>query len=430
MAWTRRKLLGAGFSALALPLLGPPRAAAAGQEDEDLLEEIERAAFRYFWEQASARTGQVKDRALASGAADGRRMSSIAATGFGLAALCLAHRRGYAPERDLRVRVRSTLRFLAREMPHQHGFFFHFVDMESGERWDRCELSSIDTALLMAGVLTCGQHFADDPEIADLAETLFRRVDWPWMLAGGQTLSMGWLPESGFLPARWDHYCELMVLYLLGMASPTHPLPASSWRAWKRPKVRFYRLEYVSGNPCLFTHQYSHAWFDFRGVRDDHADYFRNSVRATRAHRAFCLDLSSRFPHYSEDLWGVSASDSRLGYVAWGGPPGDERIDGTVVPCAAGGSIPFLPAQTLRVLRHLRRKHAAQAWGRYGFVDAFHPGDGWTNPDVLGIDLGITMLMAENYRSGFVWDTFMRDPRMREAMRRAGFRAESSGSTR
>ncbi len=422
MSLTRRHLLKLGASALALPWLSGRGDACEGPSDEALLDEIERAAFLFFWEQASARTGQVKDRARTTGR-DDRRMSSIAATGFGLTALCIAHERRYAPRPELQDRVRATLRFLAESMPHEHGFFYHFVDMETGQRWDRCELSSIDTALLLAGVLTCRQHFADDREVVALADSLYRRVDWPWMLNGGETLSMGWHPESGFIPSRWDHYCELMVLCLLGMASPTHPLPASAWEAWRRPRVRYYGHEYISGNPVLFTHQFSHAWVDFRGVRDRHADYFQNSVLATRAHQAFCLDLAGRFPHYSEDLWGITASDSRQGYVAWGGPPADDRIDGTVVPCAAGGSLPFLPEETLRVLRNLRRNHADQAWGRYGFVDAFNPADGWTNPDVLGIDLGITMLMAENHRTGFVWKTFMAAPGIREAMRRAGFRA-------
>lgn len=409
---TRRDLLRLGACALALPLLAAPAAA----QDEELLDEIERGAFRYFWEHASPTTGQVKDRARAKGP-DEHRMSSIAATGFGLTGLCIADRRGYAPARDLRDRVHATLRFLAQEMPHERGFFYHFVDMESAERWNRCELSSVDTALLLAGVLTCRQHFARDPEIAALATQIYERVDWPWMLAGGETLSMGWLPESGFLKARWDHYCELMVIYLLGIASPTHPLPAKTWSAWRRPRVQYRGLRYIAGSPVLFTHQYSHAWFDFRGQKDSGVDWFQNSVVATKAHKAFCLDLG-----YARDMWGVTASDSAKGYVSWGGPPPDGPLDGTVVPCAAGGSIPFLPQDTLQVLRTIRTRHADLAWGPYGFVDSFHPGSGWTNPDVLGIDLGITMLMAENHRTGFVWETFMRDPSMRQAMHRAGFR--------
>lgn len=416
---TRRELLRLGACALALPLCSGP--ARSEPSDEELLDEVERGAFRFFWEQASPTTGQVKDRALASGQ-DTRRMSSIAATGFGLTGLCIADRRRYAPAADLRERVHATLRFLAREMPHEHGFFYHFVDMETADRWDRCELSSIDTALLLAGVLTCRQHYAGDREIGELATTVYERVDWPWMLNGGETLSMGWFPDKGFLAVRWDHYCELMMLYLLGLGSPTHPLSPATWKAWRRPKVRYSGYEYIAGAPTLFTHQYSHAWFDFRGRVDTGTDWFENSVRATRAHKAFCLELAGRFPGcYSEDLWGFSASDSARGYVSWGGPPEDGPIDGTIVPCAAGGSIPFLPAETLRVLRTIRLRHGEQAWGRYGPVDAFHPTNGWTNPDVLGIDLGITMLMAENHRSGFVWSTFMRDPWMREAMRRAGF---------
>ncbi|MBM3461062.1 MAG: hypothetical protein FJX76_03075 [Armatimonadetes bacterium] len=401
----RRSLL-----ALSAALL-VPRAAVAEASDDAFLDEIERASFRFFWDQAAPATGQVKDRARAEGA-DTYKASSIAATGFGLTALCIADRRGWLAPSEIRDRVRVTLRFVYESLAQVHGFFFHFVDMHSGERLWKCELSSIDTALLLCGVLTCRQHFASDSEIPLLAARIYERVDWPWMLNGGETLSMGWMPESGFLKARWDHYCELMMLYLLGMGSPTHPLKASAWSAWRRPQVSFFEENYISGAPTLFTHQYSHAWFDFRKRRDAYADYFENSVKATRAHQKFCVSQG-----YSEDLWGVSASDSPNGYVAWGGPPAEGPIDGSVVPCAAGGSIPFLPEETIRVLRRCR----AQGWCRYSFVDAFNPRTGWRNLDVLGIDLGITMLMAENHRSGFVWDTFMKNPEVWRGMQMAGF---------
>lgn len=384
-------------------------------DDDGFLDEIEQACFRFFWEQAAPLTGMVKDRARVEGA-DTYVASSIAATGFGLAALCIADQRGYVHASDVRERVRATLRFVADKLPHEHGFHYHFVDMHSGERMWKCELSSIDTAILVCGILTARQHFHADREIVDLAGRIYRRVEWPWMLNGGTTLSMGWKPEGGFLPARWDRYCELMMLYLLGMGSKTHPLPPATWEAWERPIVSYQGFEYISGAPTLFTHQYSHAWFDFRGVRDKHADYFDNSVMATKGHMGFCRSIG-----YAENLWGVSASDSKGGYVSWGGPPADGPLDGSVVPCAAGGSLPFLPAETIRVLRAARATPGV--WGRYGFVDAFHPKSGWRNPDVVGIDVGIVMLMAENHRSGFVWRTFMQNPEIREAMRLAGFTA-------
>src|SRR5882724_2511919 len=350
--------------------------------DEQLLDEMQRATFSFFWNEASQNTGQVKDRALANGN-DSRLMSSIAATGFGLASLCIGDQRGYGKSADILERVRKTLRFLANTLANEHGFFFHFINMETGQRWEKCELSSIDTSILLCGVLTARQYFAHQ-EIKDLATTIYERVDWPWMLNGGKTLSMGWTPESGFLNARWEHYCELMMIYLLGIGSPTHPLPPSSWDAWTRPTIKYQGIEYISGNDPIFTHQYSHAWYDFRNKRDAYTDYLK-------------------------------------GYTAWGGPPPQGPIDGSIVPCATGGSLPFLFDDCARVLRNLRGRYRDKVWVKYSFVDAFNPLIGWYDLDVLGIDLGITMLMAENHRGGLVWDTFMKDPEAQSAMQKAGF---------
>jgi len=191
--------------------------------------------------------------------------------------------------------------------------------------------------------------------------------------------------------------------------------------------VKFQEFEYISGRDPLFTHQFSHAWFDFRHQRDAYADYFSNSVIATEAHKRFCVSLRHEFPDYSASLWGISASDSASGYQAWGGAPPLGRLDGSVVPCASGGSLPFLGHDCLRVLRTIRERYP-KAWGRYGFVDAFNPLTGWYDPDVLGIDQGITMLMAENLRSGFVWSTFMKNEEMQRAMEKAGFKASAPNS--
>ncbi|PYV36203.1 MAG: hypothetical protein DMG09_18125, partial [Acidobacteria bacterium] len=385
-----------------------------------LLDDIQRATFDFFWNEASPTTGQVKDRALANGN-DLRKMSSVAATGFGLTGLCIADYRGYGKSAEIRERVRKTLRFVVNQMPHEHGFFYHFIDMETGKRWEKCEVSSIDSSLLLCGVLTARQYFADQ-EIQDSATKIYERVDWPWMLNGESTFSMGWTPESGFLKARWEHYCELMMIYLLAIGSPAHPVSPGTWNAWTRPKITYQGIDYISGNDPLFTHQYSQAWYDFRNKRDAYANYFENSVKATKAHKLFCLSLHDKFPGYGEDLWGISASDYVGGYTAWGGPPPQGPIDGSIVPCATGGSLPFLFDDCIRVLRTIRGHYGQKAWTRYGFVDAFNPLTGWYDSDVLGIDLGITMLMAENYRTGFVWETFMKNAEARSAMQKAGFR--------
>lgn len=392
--------------------------------DDQFLDEIERAIFLYFWEQASSITGQVKDRASATELAsrnDLHAISSISATGFGLTALCIADQRGYMPRDSIVARVRTTLNFLLNRMPNKNGFFYHFVNLMNGQRAIGCELSSIDTAILLCGVLTCRQHFEDE-RIVDMATQLYQRVDWAWMQNGRRTFSMGWTPEYGFLHARWDTYSELMMLYLLAIGANVNPIPAVAWQAIERPSLTYQGLTYITNTRApLFIHQYSHAWFNFRDKQDSHANYFNNSVIATQAHKLFCSSaLASQFSDYSNDLWGITASDSVRGYVVWGGPPPIGPIDGSIVPCAAGGSIPFLPSECIAVLRNIRNEFP-RAWQRYSFVDAFNPISGWYNPDVIGINLGITMLMAENYRTGFVWNTFMKNPEAGAAMSAVGF---------
>ncbi|HEY4355102.1 MAG TPA: glucoamylase family protein [Acidobacteriaceae bacterium] len=389
--------------------------------DEAFLDDMQRRACLFFVEQAGEKTGQVLDRAAArnnTGDRDGQRISSIAATGFGLTALCIADKRGYQPQPALLDQVKRTLQFHCDTLPHEHGFFYHFNDIVTMEPWNNVEVSSIDTSLLLCGVLTARAYFHHDPDVVRWATTIYERVDWPWMLNGGKTFSMGWHRNQGFIDARWNHYCELMMIYLLALGSSTHPVDPACWNAWERPVIHYDGMEYISGNDPLFTHQYSHAWFDFRGKRDQFANYFDNSITATRAHEAFCLSLGAP---YSPDYWGISASDSQHGYTAWGGPPRLGRLDGSVVPYATAGSLPFLPTDCLRVLRSLKEKYGDRAWGRYGFCDAFHPDANWYDPDVLGIDQGIGLLMAENLRSGFVWETFARNSEVGAAMRKAGF---------
>lgn len=427
---SRRGLLaGLGRSfALAAAGVGVARAQKPSQnafrlsaEDERLLDEIQRATFNFFWEQSDPATGLVRDRFNVRAASDSRTAASIAATGFGLTALGIGAHRGYVPLEEARDRALAALRFLDVGMPTHRGFFYHWADLHTGARiWD-AEISSIDTAILLCGVITCREHFRD-ADVSELATRIFDRVEWTWLSADTTLLPHGWRPEAGFLQYRWDVYSELMMMYLLGIGSSTFPLPVDTWHAWKRTTFEYDGLRYIGSFAPLFVHQYSQAWFDFRGRRDRYGDYFRNSAIATEVHRRFCLELAERFPHFSEDLWGITASDSANGYVAWGGPPELGPLDGTVVPSAAAGSLPFLPKETLRVLRTIRTKYD-RAWSRYGFVNAFNPMTGWYDPDVVGIDTGITLLMAENLRTDFVWETFMRNANVSRALERAGFRA-------
>ena len=389
------------------------------------IKDLQHRAFLYFQERADPQTGLVLDRAKADGSPEPRRVASIAATGFGLTALCIGAEHGWIARPAAEARVLATLRFLSTRLPREHGWFYHFIDMQTGERQWKSELSSIDTALLLAGVLTTRAYFGEHSEIGRLAESIYEAVDFPWMLNGNpHLLSMGWKPESGFLSDRWDRYCELMILYLEAIGSPTHPIPADSWYAWRRPHVRYAGYDFISVAP-LFTHQYSHAWVDFRGLaetRGEHTNWFQNSVTATKAHRDFCINLRSKFPDYGPDAWGITASDSAKGYLAWGGPPMDPAIDGTLVPCAPGGSLMFTPAIALAALEHMHTMLDGRVYQHYGFVDAFNPLTHWIDPDVIGIDQGITLLSAENMRTGNVWRWFMRDGHIREAIAKVGLR--------
>jgi hypothetical protein len=395
-------------------------------EDDRFLEDLSRRAFLFFWEQADPATGIIRDRARTDGAPSPSApdVGSIASVGFGLSGLCIAAERGWLPRASLVERARTTLEFFAGRIEHRNGWFFHFVNLRTGAREWQSELSSIDTALLLGGVLTVRQCFEEDPDVVRAADTIYWRVDFPWMLAGHPALlSHGWKPESGFLQGRWDHYCELMILYLLGIGSSTHPLPAASWTAWSRPALTFQAYTYVSAADPLFVHQFSHAWVDFRGRRErqaPHIAWFENSAVATRAHKAFCLSIADEFPGYTGTVWGITASDSPHGYVAWGGPPRHEAIDGSVVPAAAGGSLMLTPDIAVPALREMHRMFGDRIYARYGFADAFHPTTGWVNPDVIGIDLGITLLSAENLRTGRVWSWFMKNPEITTALDRAG----------
>ena len=399
----------------------PPSSSTLSDADRDFLYELECLTFRYFWEQANPATGLVKDRCNARTPTDNGVVASIAATGFGLTSLCIAEEEGFILRDQAIERVVTTLRSLWKKLPNHRGFFYHWANINTGERiWDS-EISSVDTAILLCGVLTCREHFRD-PEVNRLAYEVFNRVEWTWLSEDTTLLSHGWTPEFGFLPARWDYYSELMMMYLLALGSSSHPLRAETWNAWKRLTFEYDGLRYIGSFAPLFVHQYSQAWFDFRGKRDRYADYFQNSTIATDVHRRFCVELASQFPTYSDDLWGITASDSDKGYVIWGGPPAVGPIDGTVVPSASAGSLPFLPQPTMRVLRTIRTRYS-QAWCQYGFVNAFNPLKNWYDSDVVGIDTGITMLMAENARTGFVWNTFMKTPEAQRGMEKAGFRS-------
>jgi len=391
--------------------------------DAEFLEDLEHRSFLFFWEQANPANGLIPDRAHADGTG-GRTDVSIAGVGFGLTALCIGEQRGWITHDAAYQRAQTTLNTFTHTVPNVHGFYYHFLDLNTGQRTRRCELSSIDTALLMAGVLTVRTHFPHT-SVDNQAGTLFNNVDWPWMLNGGPTFALAWKPESGFSRYRWEGFSEHPLLDLMAMGSSSHPVAATVWSAWRRAPVVTYAGRTFLQSPALFTHQYPWAWIDVRNLRDDYADYFHNSTLATLAQRQMCMDMAAHFPSYGPNAWGITASDGPTHYHAWGGPHPTPDIDGTLVPAATAGSLPFAPAECLAVLRNLRDSFGATVYRRYGFVDAFNPLTKWTDPDVLAIDQGISLLMAENARSSFVLTTFMKNPEIQAALQQAHFRPKT-----
>ena len=404
------------------PVVIAPTPIPGGLSGQAFLDTVERRSFDFFWKVSDSTTGLTPDRALSP------TFSSVAAIGFALTAYPIGASRGYITRGAAARRVLTTLKYLwlAPQGPADtgtigyKGFFYHFLDMNTGKRVHFSEVSPIDTTILLCGVLMAREYF-NNAKITQLANIIYRRVNWRWMLNGGTTFAMGWTPEYKFIGARWDTYCELMMMYLLAIGAPANNIPPSSWDAFSRPIMEFEGYRWISGADPLFVHQYAHAWFDFRNVRDQYANYFQNSAIATYTHKLFCESLRWRFPDYDDNTWGITASDSRLGYQAWGGPPEIGYLDGTVVPCAPGGSLPFLPKETIACLANLYNSYGLRAWKKYGFVDAFNPRTSWTDVDVLGIDQGITMLMIENYRTGFIWEYFMKGREAQRAMKLVGF---------
>ena len=403
----------------------PHADAKAERASDKLLDEIARRACRYFFEMADPVTGLVRDRATAQ-EPYAPSVSSVAATGFGLSALSIGAGRGYLDSNAAEARAITTLKFFCERAEQEHGFFYHFVDSDTGKRIWKSEASSVDTAWLLCGVLHASA-FWKNTQIQKYAVELLNRADWEWMLNGSETLCHGWTPEKGFLQYRWDAYSEVLAMYLLAISSETHPISPFCWKAFARPMREYQGIFFIDAGAPLFVHQYSHAWFDFREQQDQFADYFRNSVRATEAHRRLCLSYSREFPWYGPDMWGVTASDSANGYRAWcsaTNPP-----DGTLVPCAAGGSLVFLPLMCGAVLQNMFDQYGDKVWTKYGFVDAFHPKEKWFSRYVLGIDQGVILLMTENYRSESVWESVMSTPQAKRAFAAAGFHARGAGST-
>ena len=430
-----------------------------------LVEDLERRTFDYFWELGNPDNGLVPDRWPTPSA------SSIAAVGFGLTAYGVGVERGWIAREQAVDRTLATLRFFARAPQGRNeqgasgykGFFYHFLEMDNGLRSGTNELSTVDTALLLGGVLFAQTYYdgndRKEDEIRRLAEKIYSRVDWTWAQARKPLISMGWKPEEGALKYDWQGYNEALLVYILALGSPTHPVEKDAYDAWTatydRTWGKFHGQEHLSFPP-LFGHQYSHVWVDFRGIRDAYMrgkgiDYFENSRRAVYSQQAYADENPTGWKGYGKEMWGLSASDGPIDasfefegttrlfrtYAPRGA--GIEYVldDGTIAPTAAAGSIPFAPEIVIPAIEEMHERHGKDIYGEYGFLDAFNPsftfddaelqhgrvteGSGWVDGDYLGIDQGPIVLMIENHRTGFIWNVMRRNPHLQRGLQRAGF---------
>ncbi|MDF1542298.1 MAG: glucoamylase family protein [Anaerosomatales bacterium] len=416
----------------------------------DELLALQRDTFGYFLAEANPANGLVRDTTRPGS------HCSIAAVGLGLAAYTIGAERGYVRRPDAVKRTLATLRFF-RNAPHgpepdatgHRGFYYHFLHMDSGKRAWLSELSTIDTTFLVAGMLACAAYFdldtPDEREIRELADELYRRVDWDWARDGGAAVTHGWKPETGFLRFHWTGYNEALLLYALGLGSPTHPLPGSSYDTWLSTYQwkKLYGHEFVYGGP-LFVHQLSHVWIDFREIRDAYMrdrgiDYFENSRRATYIQRSYAIRNPRGFRGYAENIWGVTASDgpgpatryidgrerSFLDYRARAIPWGPD--DGTIAPWAAIASLPFAPEIVLPAIRAFH-EHYPDMESVYGFKCSFNPtfdasGNGapWISKGYYGLDQGPIVMMIENHLTGWFWELMRSCKPIATGLRRAGF---------
>jgi len=418
------------------------------------IDELQRRTFHYFWDQALPGNLQIPDRYPTL------TFSSIAATGFGLSAYIVGIERGYVTRAEAAERTLKTLEVLW-DLPQgpeptgvagYKGFFYHFLTLDKAERFKTVELSSIDTGLLMAGILSAMSYYdgEDDTErqIRERADALFRRVEWDWMMNDTNSMWMGWHPERGFIPSQWKGYNEAMILLVMAMGSPTHPIRPEAWDQWCSTYTwaDFEGQEHVQFDP-LFGHQYSHVWIDFSGIQDAYMrskgmDYAQNSRKATLANRAYCIRNPLGARGYGENCWGLTACDGPFSgekvvdgrpwrffdYRARGACSIQVVDDGTIAPTAAGGSFPFTPDESEAALRYMWNTYYDDLIGEYGFKDAFNltfvtdkTPRGWFDMDYLGIDQGPILLMVENFRSGILWRTMMKNPYIVTGLKKAGF---------
>jgi hypothetical protein len=427
----------------------------ADESKTTFLNDLKKKTFMYFWELADEPTGQIPDRYPT------HNFTSIAATGFGLTSYIVGIHNNYITREEGAERILQVLEWLwqSEQGPEisgitgYKGFYYHFLTYGDGIRFRDVELSTIDTGLLMAGILSCQSYFNGELEtevqIRNLADSLYLRVEWDWAMNGRECMSMGWFPERGFLNAQWTGYNEAMILIIMALGSPTHPINDNAWESWCRSYrwAEFYGQEYINFSP-LFGHQYSHMYIDFRGIYDPYMskkgiDYFENSRRATIANREYCFDNPSGFIGYDFNIWGLTACDGPgdiklpfktdsiqfWGYRARGASNLEIIDDGTIAPTAAGGSIPFAPEICIDALYTMKNKFDDSLFGKYGFKDAFNlsfqhekkSNPGWLDRDYIGIDQGPILIQMENWQTELIWDTMKKNKYIIAGLKKAGF---------
>ena len=393
-----------------------PGAGIYSSSDQLFLNDLEQREVMSFYDDTNPNTGLIPDNESANGGSPSSD-SSIAAIGFGLTALTIGDARGWLTDSAAYQRALTTINFLYNDGATFNGFFYHFLNETTGARFGTSEVSSVDTAELMAGVLTASQYWAGTP-LQTAALNLYDRVNWPAMQMSSGIFYGAWTPESGF-SGNYADYSEASLLYLMGLGSPTHPITQSSWLAWSRtPVVKYDGFSFITADDAaLFTVQYPMAWFNLQGDTDSRGlNYYQNAQTATLAQRQMSIDLSSKYSDFGPNLWGLTPSEGVNGYTAWGGPPATGPIDGTVVPAAPGGSLEFEPRLSLNVLENMKQTYGSTVYQKYGLVDAFNPLTHWTSSRVLGIDVGMMLIAAENSRSNLVWNTFMQTAAAKQAM--------------
>ncbi|MBN8885583.1 MAG: Tat pathway signal protein [Rudaea sp.] len=469
-------VLAAGWQDAALAKAPPSGFAALPKAQQAMLDDVEKRTFEYFVDGANTKNGLMPDHWPQVPGND--YFASIASVGFGLTAYGIGVERGWMKRGEAVKRTLAALRFFhdapqsdAADAAGYHGFFYHFLDMETGKRFNSSrwvELSSVDTAWLMYGVLFAQSYYdrntKDEEEIRRLADELFRRVDWRWFSDGNPLVQGGWTPENGFDYNYYRGYSEAFGLYILALGSPTHALGPESWTRWTQTYGKtwgeFQGQTHLGAGPA-FWHQYTHTWIDFRGLKDDYMrdkgiDYFENGKRAALSQREYAIHNPMQWKDYGANVWGLTAGNgprgaSRkgepdryandpkpfYGYIARGAGLGYSVDDGTIAPTAAIGSIAFAPEIVIPAIEEMQKRYGDDLYTKYGFVDGFNPsftftdrplrtgrvvpGKGWFDTLYIGIDQGPIVTMIENYRSDFIWKTMRKNPYIREGLKRAGF---------